>query len=167
MNFRQAHSFRTSSAGDARGRRLVLRGGTNARSSDIVGVISACVKEEARRRKQNRKGREIPMRPDHGHLLAENIGQEVTPGYSLVGRLKGLAELRGVVGRLRSMPCTRVSRVSLHRRSAETDAVRCDPPPKGPGSQKEFEEPGRDRYRHDEGSVRRSQSASPPADAGW
>ena len=74
-------------------------------SSDMVGVISAVLREEARRRKQNRWDSEIPMRPDHGHLLADDIGRKVNPGYSLVGRLKGLAELRGVVQGLRyAMP---------------------------------------------------------------
>ena len=66
-------------------------------SSDMVGVICALLREEARRKKQNSLGHEIPMRPDHGHLLADDISREVNPGYSLVGRLKGLAELRGVM----------------------------------------------------------------------
>lgn len=74
-------------------------------SSDMVGVIRAVLKEEALRRKQGRLDSEIPMRPDHGHLLADDIGRKVNPGYSLVGRLKGLAELRGVVEGLKyAMP---------------------------------------------------------------
>lgn len=66
-------------------------------SSDMVGVIRAMLEEELRRRRDGRSDHEIPMRPDHGHLLADDIGKEMYPGYSLVGRLKGLAELRGVV----------------------------------------------------------------------
>jgi mannonate dehydratase len=68
-----------------------------AGSSDMLGVIRAILEEEARRRRDGRPDHEIPMRPDHGHLLADDIGKKVNPGYSLVGRLKGLAELRGVV----------------------------------------------------------------------
>jgi mannonate dehydratase len=66
-------------------------------SSDMVGVIHAVMAEELRRRREGRADHEIPMRPDHGHLLADDIGKKVNPGYSLIGRLKGLAELRGVV----------------------------------------------------------------------
>jgi|SRR5580704_4879553 mannonate dehydratase len=76
-----------------------------AGSSDIVSVIRALMEEEAYRRRTGRPDHEIPMRPDHGHLLADDIGKKVNPGYSLVGRLKGLAELRGVMQGLKhAMP---------------------------------------------------------------
>lgn len=68
-----------------------------AGSSDMLGVVHALLAQEARRRAQGRPDHEIPMRPDHGHLLADDIYKKVNPGYSLVGRLKGLAELRGVM----------------------------------------------------------------------
>jgi mannonate dehydratase len=70
-------------------------------SSDMVGAVRALLEEEARRRRAGQADGEIPMRPDHGHLLADDIHKKVNPGYSLVGRLKGLAELRGVVQGLR------------------------------------------------------------------
>jgi mannonate dehydratase len=65
-------------------------------SSDMVGAVRALLEEEARRRREGRADHEIPMRPDHGHLLADDINKKTNPGYSYVGRLKGLAELRGV-----------------------------------------------------------------------
>jgi mannonate dehydratase len=68
----------------------------------MVGVIRILLEEEALRRKAGRPDHEIPMRPDHGHLLADDIGKKVNPGYSLVGRLKGLAELRGVMRGLKA-----------------------------------------------------------------
>ncbi|MEP5569382.1 MAG: mannonate dehydratase [Halioglobus sp.] len=65
--------------------------------NDMVGLISALLDEEQARQEQGRPDR-IPMRPDHGHLLGDEIGQSnVNPGYSFGGRLKGLAELRGVI----------------------------------------------------------------------
>jgi mannonate dehydratase len=66
-------------------------------SSDMVGVIRGLLEEEARRRHESRSDHQIPMRPDHGHLLTADANKNVNPGYSLLGRLKGLAELRGVV----------------------------------------------------------------------
>jgi len=67
-------------------------------STDMADVILALMKEEARRRKEGRSDWRIPMRPDHGHLLADDIGKtKINPGYSLIGRLKGLAELRGIM----------------------------------------------------------------------
>ena len=70
-------------------------------SSDMVGLIRALLAEESRRKLANLRDQEIPMRPDHGHLLADDIHKKTNPGYSYVGRLKGLAELRGVVEALR------------------------------------------------------------------
>ena len=67
-------------------------------STDMVSVVAALMREEARRKREGRIDQQIPMRPDHGHLLADDIGKEkINPGYSLIGRLKGLAELRGVM----------------------------------------------------------------------
>jgi len=65
--------------------------------NDMVGLVSALLDEEADRGKIGRLDR-IPMRPDHGHLLADEMGNDdVRPGYSFAGRMKGLAELRGVI----------------------------------------------------------------------
>jgi mannonate dehydratase len=65
-------------------------------SSDMVAAVRELLLEESHRRRANRPDHEIPMRPDHGHLLADDIGKKTNPGYSYVGRLKGLAELRGL-----------------------------------------------------------------------
>jgi len=65
-------------------------------SSDMVAIVGAILAEEARRREEGRADHVIPMRPDHGHLLAADPVRNAYPGYSYVGRLKGLAELRGV-----------------------------------------------------------------------
>lgn len=64
---------------------------------DMVGVVAELMAEEKRRRDEGRADAEMPMRPDHGHLLIDDIGKKVNPGYSAIGRLKGLAELRGVM----------------------------------------------------------------------
>jgi mannonate dehydratase len=58
--------------------------------ADMVAIIAAVLDEEARR------GTAIPFRPDHGHLLSADPVKNANPGYSYLGRLKGLAEVRGV-----------------------------------------------------------------------
>lgn len=72
--------------------------------NDMVGLMGALLAEESRRKQEGRSDWQIPMRPDHGHLLADEIGQPgVNPGYSYLGRLKGLAELRGVLVALETL----------------------------------------------------------------
>jgi mannonate dehydratase len=68
-----------------------------AGETDMVRLVAALMAEEERRRSEGRADAEIPMRPDHGHLLGDDGNKRVNPGYSFIGRLKGLAELRGVM----------------------------------------------------------------------
>ncbi|ALB67463.1 mannonate dehydratase [Cronobacter dublinensis] len=62
---------------------------------DMVAVVKAILTEEQRRKKAGDL-RPIPFRPDHGHQMLDDLRKKTNPGYSAIGRLKGLAEVRGV-----------------------------------------------------------------------
>ena len=64
---------------------------------DLIGLVAEFLREEQRRRETGRADAEIPMRPDHGPLIGGDDPRRSNPGYSYVGRLKGLAELRGAM----------------------------------------------------------------------
>ncbi len=64
---------------------------------DIYGVMKVLLKEQERRMEEGRKDSQIPMRPDHGHLMSVDERKKgIYPGYSLFGRMRALAELRGL-----------------------------------------------------------------------
>lgn len=66
--------------------------------NDMVGLIDALLTEERRRKRDGSNLPPIAMRPDHGHLMGDEVGKAgINPGYSYAGRLRGLAELRGVI----------------------------------------------------------------------
>jgi mannonate dehydratase len=64
---------------------------------DIVAVVAALLHEQKRRRDAGDPRWRIPFRPDHGHELLDDVGKQTHPGYPAIGRLRGLAEIRGVM----------------------------------------------------------------------
>jgi mannonate dehydratase len=65
-------------------------------SSDMYAIMKSVMREQKRRADVGRDDVAIPMRPDHGHKLLDDFNYDTFPGYSATGRLKGLAELRGL-----------------------------------------------------------------------
>ncbi len=63
---------------------------------DMYGVITTILKEQKRRHAANRRDEQIPMRADHGHMILDDLKKKTNPGYSAIGLLRGMAELRGL-----------------------------------------------------------------------
>ncbi|MCJ8140923.1 mannonate dehydratase [Falsirhodobacter halotolerans] len=66
-------------------------------NTDMVAMIAAILAEQDRRRAAGRADWQIPMRPDHGQDILDDQTRKAQPGYPAIGRLKGLAELRGIM----------------------------------------------------------------------
>ena len=64
---------------------------------NMVDVVEALLREQKRRQEEGRKDWRIPFRPDHGHELLDDASKPTHPGYPVIGRLRGLAEIRGVM----------------------------------------------------------------------
>jgi mannonate dehydratase len=60
---------------------------------DMIAVLAALLAED----KNRAPDAKIPFRPDHGHRMLDDLEKRTNPGYSAIGRLKGLAELRGAI----------------------------------------------------------------------
>jgi mannonate dehydratase len=65
-------------------------------SNDMYAIMKNVILEQQKRVASGREDITIPMRPDHGHKILDDFNYDTYPGYSVAGRLKGLAELRGL-----------------------------------------------------------------------
>ncbi len=63
---------------------------------DMYEVVTALLQEENKRKSEGYGDQELPMRPDHGFQMLDDLQKRTYPGYSAIGRLKALAELRGL-----------------------------------------------------------------------
>jgi mannonate dehydratase len=70
-------------------------------SAEMAKVMKELILEKRRRAESGREDLQIPFRPDHGHRMLSDFNSSFNPGYTLIGRLRGLSELRGLEAGLR------------------------------------------------------------------
>jgi mannonate dehydratase len=69
-------------------------------SQNMVAIVDALMKEQKRRKESGRKDFRMPFRPDHGIKMANDFNNSYNPGYPLIGRIKGMAEIEGIMAAL-------------------------------------------------------------------
>lgn len=86
-----------------------------AGSVDMPAVVRALLDEQDRRRSAGRADWQLTLRPDHGHTMMDDLGKSanITPGYPAIGRMRGLAEIRGLMLGLRHAERTAAARASV------------------------------------------------------
>ncbi len=74
--------------------------GSFLESAHLAGDVNLVAVVDELLQAQTERGTTLPFRADHGHALLHDTGREFQPGYTLIGRLRGLAELRGIIAAL-------------------------------------------------------------------
>ncbi|MFD2935697.1 mannonate dehydratase [Spirosoma flavum] len=102
IHLRTTKREQTETPGVSLGRPFVTRPGNFHEADHLAGdvdmyaVVKAIILEQKRREQVGVGETTIPMRPDHGHQMLDDLNKKTYPGYSAIGRLRGLAELRGL-----------------------------------------------------------------------
>lgn len=74
-------------------------------SQDMVEIVRALLIEQKRRISEGRKDTSMPFRPDHGIKILHDFDHKYNPGYRLIGRLKGLSEIEGLMAGIERFIC--------------------------------------------------------------
>lgn len=110
IHFIHLRTTRREGSGDSADSRNFHEADHLAGDVDMYAVVRAIVEEQQRRTRLGTGETAIPMRPDHGHQMLDDLHKKTYPGYSAIGRLRGLAEIRGLeLGITRSLEESRIT----------------------------------------------------------